>query len=545
MKRYILTLFLVGFLFSACQHMQSPSPKFQPVTDSLLLELDRAVASRPLFIKQKYARIDSLQSLFADATTLTDIMDLQEQLYREYESFQVDSALFYAQSLCWLMENSDDTLALARARMNVIAVQCSMGLFRESKSLLDSLPVFHDTADVRRFNQIGYSVYHQLYNNALDDVDRVAYLDSIIACYQRILHTLPSGTLDYDITNAAILRYQGRPWEALSCLQSSMRIHPCRLDEQPILARELASLYASIGQNEDAYGYYAYSALADLRGLKRIYTSLPNLAVLLYSSGDVERAYKYVLCAMNDVSFSRSKAGLMQLDTYLPIIISTYSYRASRYHHLIRVLQIIILLLVLLLVGMALLAGYRRRRERRMQSQILERDNQLRELEERMEHVASELREANRTKEECIGQVFNLCSVYLDRQDRFSKTVGNMLHTNKTKELLKLVDDKGRTHEDLRELFHSFDAIFLSIYPHFVEDFQTLLRPDETLLIPEGELLSPELCIYALVRLGITDSVKIAGFLHFTPQTIYNYRQKMRSRTDLSKEEFLDRVRSL
>ncbi len=60
-----------------------------------------------------------------------------------------------------------------------------------------------------------------------------------------------------------------------------------------------------------------------------------------------------------------------------------------------------------------------------------------------------------------------------------------------------------------------------------------------------GELLSPELRIYALVRLGVTDSTRIAAFLHYSPQTVYNYRFRVRSHSLLPKEEFPLAVRKL
>ena len=79
----------------------------------------------------------------------------------------------------------------------------------------------------------------------------------------------------------------------------------------------------------------------------------------------------------------------------------------------------------------------------------------------------------------------------------------------------------------------------------FPISFNELLRPNEHVSVKEGELLSPELRIYALVRLGINDSTRIASFLHFSPQTVYNYRLKMRARTDLSREEFVEAIQSL
>ena len=97
----------------------------------------------------------------------------------------------------------------------------------------------------------------------------------------------------------------------------------------------------------------------------------------------------------------------------------------------------------------------------------------------------------------------------------------------------------------LKEFYHSFDAIFLHVYPDFVEDFNSLLRPEERIVLKEGELLNTELRIYALVRLGISDSVKIAEFLHCSPQTVYNNRLKTRNKAVIPKEKFADTVRSL
>lgn len=98
---------------------------------------------------------------------------------------------------------------------------------------------------------------------------------------------------------------------------------------------------------------------------------------------------------------------------------------------------------------------------------------------------------------------------------------------------------------DYKEFYHNFDAIFLHIYPDFVSDFNALLHPDEQIVLKDGELLNTELRIYALVRLGITDSVKIAEFLHYSPQTVYNNRLKTRNKAIIPREEFAAVVRSL
>ena len=118
------------------------------------------------------------------------------------------------------------------------------------------------------------------------------------------------------------------------------------------------------------------------------------------------------------------------------------------------------------------------------------------------------------------------------------------LRTGQLEEIKQLTDQPVVKNE-LKEFYHNFDAIFLHVYPDFVNDFNTLLRPEERIVMKEGELLNTDLRIYALVRLGINDSVKIAEFLHCSPQTVYNNRLKMRNRAIIPKEEFAERVKSL
>ena len=92
--------------------------------------------------------------------------------------------------------------------------------------------------------------------------------------------------------------------------------------------------------------------------------------------------------------------------------------------------------------------------------------------------------------------------------------------------------------DELEELYRIFDNIFLNLYPSFVSDFNNLLAKDEQVVPKQGELLNTELRIYALIRLGITDSVKIASFLRYSLSAIYNYRTRARNKAAVSRNEF-------
>jgi DNA-binding NarL/FixJ family response regulator len=99
-----------------------------------------------------------------------------------------------------------------------------------------------------------------------------------------------------------------------------------------------------------------------------------------------------------------------------------------------------------------------------------------------------------------------------------------------------------RSHDminnELSELFENFDHIFLHLYPNFVEDFNSLLLEEERFTLKPNELLNVELRIFALVRLGITDSSKIARFLHYSANTIYSYRTRIRNKAAVARHEF-------
>ena len=179
-----------------------------------------------------------------------------------------------------------------------------------------------------------------------------------------------------------------------------------------------------------------------------------------------------------------------------------------------------------------------------MQAQLKDNNNKLQQLNSRLRDQGKALVESNRIKEEYIGQLFNLCSQYISESENKRTMILGRIKMGKVKELQEQLSSSTMT-QDLNRLFDNFDAIFLELFPDFIERFNELLRPDEQIEVKGKHLLTPELRIYALVRLGITDSTKIASFLHYSPQTVYNYRMKVRNRSDLPKDQFIAKIQSL
>lgn len=155
-----------------------------------------------------------------------------------------------------------------------------------------------------------------------------------------------------------------------------------------------------------------------------------------------------------------------------------------------------------------------------------------------LKEVNIQLSESNHIKEEYIAHFFDLCSTYITKLEDYRKSLNKKAANNQLDDLFKTLKSTAFVDNELEELYKNFDNIFLSLYPTFVEDFNTLLISEEQIVLKPGELLNTELRIFALIRLGITDSVKIASFLRYSLSTIYNYRTKARNKAAVSRDEF-------
>ena len=317
------------------------------------------------------------------------------------------------------------------------------------------------------------------------------------------------------------------------------------MDKNAIFWAVLGETYRTLGDKEGAKFCYAKSAIADKYNCNKTYTSLQNLAGLLYDEGDYDRAYRYIMLSMSDVVEAHAFSRLELVGEYMPIITTAYEKK----QHTVAVRNTIIVVVAVLaafVLGLLLFMLYRRTKKlASVRRKLAESNGQLKQLNATLNTMNSQLHESNIIKEVYIAQLFNLCSDYIGQIDNYRVGLIGKLKSGKLKDLEKTLN-QSTSNAQLKDLFRNFDRVFLEIFPDFVEKFNGLLRPEEQIHTKTGELLSPELRIYALVRLGINDSTKIASFLHYSVQTVYNYRQRMRNKSTCeTKEEFVAKVQKL
>ena len=174
----------------------------------------------------------------------------------------------------------------------------------------------------------------------------------------------------------------------------------------------------------------------------------------------------------------------------------------------------------------------------RVYNQLKELNENLNTSNEKLNSLNIELAESNHVKEQYIGNFIGICSNYIDKLDNYRRVVNKQIASHKVAELFEYTKSKSLIDDELKEFYENFDNTFLSIYPNFVEELNALLIEEEHIPLKKGELLNTELRIFALIRLGISDSSKIAGLLRYSVNTIYNYRVKIKNKSIVPREDF-------
>lgn len=330
----------------------------------------------------------------------------------------------------------------------------------------------------------------------------------------------------------------------------------------------LSKLYEREGDMEHFRKYMIVSAMVDVRIANAEIASLEELAKMVFGDGDgdIDRAYRYVNYSLNKAISFPNRVRAVGITRILDSVNQAYQERNHQEQQRARkVLTLVCVLAVILVSAIAVIIVQNRRLRRQgdrldkanktlnvnirelseAQNQLNDVNNRLKKLNADLKQKNDELNEANYVKEEYIGYIFTICSNYIRKLEDLRKSIHVKAVTKKYKEIIEETENSDMTREELKDFYKSFDSVFLHIYPDFVTDFNSLLQDDKHIVPKEGELLNTELRIYALVRLGITDSIKIAEFLHCSPQTVYNNRFRVRNRALIDRKNFAEAVRTL
>lgn len=177
-------------------------------------------------------------------------------------------------------------------------------------------------------------------------------------------------------------------------------------------------------------------------------------------------------------------------------------------------------------------------------NELKDSNDELKDSNKALRVSNDELKNTNAKRELMANAFIRLCYQYIERLENQRKLVIRKIKTNQQKELLSILSSSKRSTEENQNFLSQFDKIFLSLYPSFVKELNTLLTPEAQIQLKEDNELTPSLRVAALVRLGVTESPKIAGILSYSLQTIYNYRSTLKN-SAIDKDHFEENLQKL
>lgn len=519
--------------------------------DSLLLKLDQAIKERPIYMEQKELKLVELKRLLHRQIPDEERFAILGTLLDEYRSFNTDSALHMAEEREQIAIRLGNREYIDNARMNKADVLGMTGMYKEVMDLMRNIHIDRLPVDIHPYYYHIYrTVYGLMADYAVTAYEKKLYTELTDKYRDSLLLVNKDNLLIHTLIQSDQYNVRNEYDKAIRLLTDYLALQKDYEHDVAICAYTLSESYRLKGDKEKEKEYLIVSAMADMKTAVREYISLRKLAVLLYQEGDIERAYSYVKICMEDAAACNARLRKLEILEIFPIINDAYQQKTEKQQEQMKWALVSISLLSLFLL-LAIFYVYKQMKKvAAARREVIDANKRLKELNDELHLSNAQLKEANHSiaensylKEEYIGRYMDQCSVYLEKMDNYRRSLGKIAATGNVEELYKTIKSSKFIEGELKEFYTNFDNTFLQLFPTFVENFNALLADDEQISLKAGERMNTELRIFALIRLGITDSVKIAQFLRYSVTTIYNYRTKVRNKAagdrDLLEQEVM------
>lgn len=525
--RTLLIIVVLPFLASCRNIHQSPFEDDLEMIDAALTIADEYVHAK----EQKIRTIENM--LNSRGVNSLQKYHIYGQLFEEYEAYQFDKAKEMLENQESIAESLGNVALRNDALLDKAMLFINAGLYLETYEVFGQL-------DTTSFDAVQMVEWYNVRQKFLSDYDEYVSSSSIkvpdvekVEYYQdQILKNTPES--DPVNQHIRVLRLiSQKDYDKASKLNTSIlagmasgsRDYAIRAYWQGFIADHQGNSY-------EAIHWWALSAVSDIKCAIMDNASLSTIAPKLIASQDTDRAFRYIRQSLDDAIFYNAKLRKVQVATALPMIEKAYSDNKALqdkekkiYINLITAIAVLLLFFCVVAIRFYTKGRMTAREVEKKNAQLAAYYKSIEETEEHLKMTNLELVEANAAKEEYLGLFLSMCSGYLDK--------------------LKKAQGREQYDEELKKFYRTFDTSFLQLYPTFVEDFNSLLREDSRITLKDGETLNTELRIFALIKLGITQSSHIASLLRYSVNTIYNYRAQVKNAALSDRENFEELVRKI
>ena len=517
-------------------------------TRQLLRELDAALANASTYEGYFQQRTDVLRQMLAGKNTPEQEYEIRKKLASEFTAYSLDSTVVQldrnralARQLGDAYRQAETDFALAREY--ALAGYHSDALDILSGYRLEAIPPGLEYA----FFEVSNYLYGEL---AAYSSNNAQYWQKKDMYRVSMLPFLEEGTYEwYDLQR--VQAESDRDKE--KALEYALKALEVTEPNSRTYAR--AAFFVSVYQQDpdEEIAWLARSAIADVLCANKDYASLNTLAERLYRQGDIDRAFKYAADhGMPDALFFGGKLRPWQIAQFFPALEQAYAAKNARHT---RQMWLLIGLAGLLLLALGALLFYLSRRQRVLvrtrkeleeeKARVDRRNQTLQDVNEQLQALNSELQESSKVRQEYIALYLQNLSENISTSRQYKNHVLKYIRRGNDKYLIEEIEALPPIEDDIREFYQMFDRTFINLYPDFVDEFNALLADGEA-IVPKGDdILTPELRVFALIKLGITESSKIAALLHYSANTVYNYRAKIKNKARGDRELFEDAVQAI
>ena len=517
--------------------------------NQLYKQLDAALAQRAHYVELKEKSLNEIKQGAKYVTSNEDKLKLYEQLANEYKAYEYDSAMTYVNKGLILAQKNNNILFNKRFQLSQTRLLITRGFYAEAKEILQKIEPQEDSHD---YQFLYYYTLYELYNNWSTYCEnnefsknynqlKVNYLKKAIelspkkdAFYYYLLGELYYYS-NHPNNNRTIQYYK----KALSMEKANSRLHA-------MTAFALSEIYQKANNLELMEHYLLVAAISDITSATKENVALQDIALFIYKhkTRSLNKAQEYINLSLEDAYAYNNRLRRIEISSKLQLITNAYTDDIKTTN---RLLNIALLVIILLLLGVGISSLFIRKKNRLLKQkkdEITATSAKMEILNGQLHLINDELKDTNQKRERLVKVYIDLCYKNIERNSKLRTLAVRKIKANQSKELLSLLSSSTNTEKENKEFLTEFDKAFLSLYPTFVTELNKQLTESAHIQLKENEEMPPILRVCALLRLGITESSKIAGILSYSPQTVYNYRSILKNNA-IDKEHFEENVLKL
>lgn len=517
--------------------------------NQLYKQLDAALAQRAHYVELKEKSLNEIKQGAKYVTSNEDKLKLYEQLANEYKAYEYDSAMTYVNKGLILAQKSNNIFFNKRFQLSQTRLLITRGFYAEAKEILQKIEPKEEPRD---YQFLYYYTMYGLYNNWSTycennefsknyDLKKVEYLKKAIelspkkdAFYYYLMGELYYFS-NHPNNNKTIQYYK----KALNMEKANSRLHA-------MTAFALSEVYQKANNLELMEHYLLVAAISDITSATKENVALQDIALFIYKhkTRSLNKAQEYINLSLEDAYAYNNRLRRIEISSKLQLITNAYTDDIKTTN---RLLNIALLVIILLLLGVGISSLFIRKKNRLLKQkkdEITATSAKMEILNEQLHLINDELKDTNQKRERLVKVYIDLCYKNIERNQKLRTLAVRKIKANQSKELLSLLSSSSSTEKENKEFLTEFDKAFLSLYPTFVKELNQQLTESAHIQLKENEEMPPILRVCALLRLGITESSKIAGILSYSPQTVYNYRSILKNNA-IDKEHFEENVLKL